>query len=108
MPVTTRSQSRLARLFDDLFAEGAFGDSPALVAPLIDRQPEPSVLLDLPAVSVLRRRWIVERFIFGSDLQPGSFRLGAQASVSIGQTLELKLSKRFRRGALVVEPKDLV
>ena len=71
------------------------------VEPLLDRQPERSVLLDIPAQTALPRRWILERFIFGAEVSD-TLPLGAKASVSVGQYLKLKPSRRFRRGALAI------
>ena len=119
MPVTSRSQSRLAATVEQGLAYvaeeyhrrhvEALNDFPCLalrqfhpwVEPLTDRRPERSILLDIPAITVLPRRWIVERFIFGTEVSD-SLPLGAKSSVSVGQSLELKPPRRFRRGALQV------
>ena len=118
--VTTRSQSRAAALAEASASRvrqlAALQDYPAaalqevysfsaFVGPQVwvssERLTEiqPQSLPRIPAIEVLPRRWIVERFIFGEAIAD-SLPLGACTSSFVVHTLEVRRSRRFASGVL--------
>ena len=121
--VVTRSQSRWLSIVDSLETEQqgrqrlALSDFPALAlggvsvrrtAPvftgsrLVDVRPSDDIRLQIPALSVLPRRWVIERFVFGEELS-GSLELGAHTSPFVLHCLERRQARRWASG--LVQPR---
>ena len=66
---------------------------------LIEVLPADGVLSQIPAVETHRRRWIIERFVFGSEVAE-DFCIGAETSLFVVHCLEVRRHRRFRAGVL--------
>ena len=121
--VVTRSQLRWALLLGQLSAEQrerqaqALSDFPALAldshsvrsAPpvsytgdrLVEVAPADHVLWQTPAIATHPRSWLVERWVFGEEIE-ASHEVVAHTSAFVVHSLGLRRYKRFRSGALSI------
>ena len=66
---------------------------------LVEVLPADGVVSEIPAVETHRRRWIIERFVFGGEVA-GDFGIGVETSPFAVHSLEVRRRRRFRAGAL--------
>ena len=75
------------------------GPTPYIGDRLIEVSPADGVLSQIPAVETHRRRWIIERFVFGGEVAQ-DFCIGAETSLFVVHCLEVRRYRRFKSGVL--------